>query len=309
MSQVMSQVISHGEVPFVFTLGGDQLIGILHEAAPDARRGLLMVVGGPQYRVGGHRHYVKVARRLAATGVPVLRYDYRGIGDSTGQFHGFENLDDDIRAGIDALVARVPTVQQVVLWGLCESASAIALYAHSDPRVAGAILVNPYASTVSGKARTILRHYYLMRLVERDFWKQLFLGRIILGRSLRSLARAMTHAALGGNRPAEVALDQDAMASERMLQIRPPDRIDPVPLPERMARGLEKFAGQVLLVISGDDLTAAEFLAACDTRRWADILDRDMTARVDIAGADHTFSRKAWLDELVDEAHRWLASW
>ena len=60
------------------------------------------------------------------------------------------------------------------------------------------------------------------------------------------------------SRPAEVALDQDAMASERMLQIRPPDRNDPVPLPERMARGLEKFRGQVLLVISGDDLTPAE---------------------------------------------------
>jgi len=301
--------VSPVEVPFTFPLGNDTLIGILHAATPDARRGVLMVVGGPQYRVGGHRHYVKVARRLAAGGVPVLRYDYRGIGDSTGRFHGFENLDDDIRAGIDALVARVPTLRQVVLWGLCESASAIALYAHSDPRVAGAILVNPYASTVGGKARTILRHYYLIRLLEWDFWKQLFRGRIFLGRSLRSLAQAVTRAAVGSSRPAEVALDQDAMASERMLQIRPPDRDDPVPLPERMAQGLEKFRGHVLFVISGDDLTATEFLAACDTRRWAEILERDMTGRVDIAGSDHTFSRKAWLDQLAEEARGWLASW
>lgn len=297
------------EVPFAFALGDDALIGILHMAGADAGRGVLMVVGGPQYRVGGHRHYVKVARRLAASGVPVMRYDYRGIGDSTGTFHGFENLDDDIRAGIDVFVARVPTVKQVVLWGLCESASAIAMYAHSDPRVAGVILVNPYVSTVGGKARTILRHYYMTRLLEKDFWKQLFLGRIFLGRSLRSLAQAVTRAAVGSSRPAEVALDQDAMASERMLQIRPPDRDDPVSLPERMARGLEKFRGHVLFVISGDDLTAAEFLAACDTRRWVDILARGMTARVDIAGADHTFSRQTWLDQLAERARGWLMSW
>ena len=301
--------MSPAEVPFSFTLGNDTLIGILHESDHGAQRGVLMVVGGPQYRVGGHRHYVKVARRLAAAGVPVLRYDYRGIGDSTGRFHGFENLDDDIRAGIDALIARAPTIRQVVLWGLCESASSIAMYAHSDPRVAGAILVNPYASTVGGKARTILRHYYLTRLLEGDFWKQLFRGNITLGRSFRSLVQVVTRAALGSRRPAEVSLDHDAMASERLLQIRPPDLDDPVPLPERMARGLEKFRGRVLVVISGDDLTAAEFLAACDTRRWTKILERDVVSRVDIAGADHTFSRTAWLDQLADNARGWLASW
>ena len=297
------------EVPFAFSLGDDSLIGILHAAAPDARQGVVMVVGGPQYRVGGHRHYVKVARRLAAGGVPVLRYDYRGIGDSTGRFRGFENLDDDIRAGIDALVARVPTLQQIVLWGLCESASAIALYAHGDPRVAGAILVNPYASTEGGRARTVLRHYYLTRLFDRDFWMRLLRGRVPIGSSLRSLAQAVSRAAVGSNRPAEIALDRDAVAAERTLQIRPPDRDDPVPLPERMARELEKFRGRLLFVLSGDDLTAAEFIAACKSRRWADILSGATTDRIDIPDADHTFSRHIWLDRMVDETRRWLASW
>lgn len=297
------------EAPFAFTLGGDTLIGILHAAASDARRGVVMVVGGPQYRVGGHRHYVQVARRLAAGGVPVLRYDYRGIGDSTGRFLGFESLDDDIRAGIDALIARVPSVQQVVLWGLCESASAVALYAHRDLRVAGAILVNPYASTVGGRARTVLRHYYLTRLVDRDFWLRLMRGRVPLGSSLRSLIQAVCRAAVGSNRPAEVSLDRDAQSDERTYQIRPPDRDDPVPLSERMARGLEKFRGRLLFVLSGDDLTAAEFIAACKSRRWTDILARTTTDRIDIPGADHTFSRHMWLDRMVEDAHRWLASW
>lgn len=54
--------------------------------------GLLMVVGGPQYRVGSHRQFVLLARDLAAAGIPVFPFDYRGMGDSTGQARDFEGI-------------------------------------------------------------------------------------------------------------------------------------------------------------------------------------------------------------------------
>ena len=46
---------------------GDRLLGIVSEAAPDkdAPIGVVIVVGGPQYRAGSHRQFVQLARELA----------------------------------------------------------------------------------------------------------------------------------------------------------------------------------------------------------------------------------------------------
>ncbi|MDQ2695687.1 MAG: hydrolase 1, exosortase A system-associated, partial [Pseudomonadota bacterium] len=111
------------ETAFVFACRGDELPGILHHGAAGAARGLLLVVGGPQYRVGSHRQFVLLARDLAAAGIPVLRFDYRGMGDAGGDFAGFEGVDDDIAAALDAFFARCPGLREVVLWGLCDAAS------------------------------------------------------------------------------------------------------------------------------------------------------------------------------------------
>ena len=102
------------EEPFVFRHGGDDLLGIVHRAGTDARVGVLIVVGGPQYRIGSHRQFLLVARALAAAGVPVMRFDYPGMGDSGGRFPGFENTDDEIRSAIDAFFARVGRHNEVI---------------------------------------------------------------------------------------------------------------------------------------------------------------------------------------------------
>src|SRR3546814_10563479 len=94
-----------------------ELVGILHLPAAAARRGVLIVVGGPQYLAGSHRQLLLIARLLAEQGYPVLRFDHRGIGDSDGPYLGFEALDADIAAAIDAFVAHCPQVEEVVLWG------------------------------------------------------------------------------------------------------------------------------------------------------------------------------------------------
>jgi len=53
--------------------------------AAAADTGVLIVVGGPQYRVGSHRQFVMLARFLADHGVPCMRFDYRGMGDVSGE--------------------------------------------------------------------------------------------------------------------------------------------------------------------------------------------------------------------------------
>ena len=56
------------ESAVVYPVNGDDCVGIMNE--PNNLRGAcVFVVGGPQYRVGSHRQYVKMARRLANDGI------------------------------------------------------------------------------------------------------------------------------------------------------------------------------------------------------------------------------------------------
>ena len=134
------------EQAFTFDCQGKALLGILHVGEAHARRGVLVVVGGPQYRVGSHRQFVLLARALAAAGFPTLRFDYRGMGDADGEARDFEAVSDDLKAAVDALCQRCPQLQEIVIWGLCDAASA-ALFlcrpGYSDQRVSTAQSLGP----------------------------------------------------------------------------------------------------------------------------------------------------------------------
>ena len=108
----------------IFGCDGDSLLGIVHAPTMPAELGVVVIVGGPQYRVGSHRQFVLLARTFAAAGFAVLRFDVRGMGDSTGAPRGFESTRADIAAAIDSIQAQVPAVQRVMLWGLCDGAAA-----------------------------------------------------------------------------------------------------------------------------------------------------------------------------------------
>ncbi|HEX7900886.1 MAG TPA: alpha/beta hydrolase [Planctomycetota bacterium] len=74
------------EVPAYLEHEGQRLYTVLHPAR-GARRALLLVAG--PFGAERERAYltsVQWARRLAAEGVDVLRFDYRGLGESTGDF-------------------------------------------------------------------------------------------------------------------------------------------------------------------------------------------------------------------------------
>lgn len=82
------------EQPIHIAGDGFDMLGILTLPAPGMpmrRIGVVVVVGGAQYRVGSHRQFVRLARRLAAAGHPVLRFDLPGMGDSPGEPVPFEN--------------------------------------------------------------------------------------------------------------------------------------------------------------------------------------------------------------------------
>jgi exosortase A-associated hydrolase 1 len=277
-------------------------LGILHYGAPGADKAVLLVVGGPQYRVGSHRQFVLLARHIAAAGIPVLRFDYRGMGDSDGGLRSFEDAGEDIRAAVDTLAQALPRVERVVIWGLCDAASAACLYAPDDPRIAGLVLLNPWVRTQAGEAKAYLRHYYLARLRSPEFWSKLFSGGLKIRRSVASLLAFLMATRIGGSiGPNPAAITDGTLAT--------PARAVPT-LPDRMLRALERFRGRVLLILSGNDLTAKEFKdladASADWRNWA---RRAALDRWEIPDADHTFSSEPWQTQVAVWSTDWLRSW
>jgi exosortase A-associated hydrolase 1 len=271
-----------------FMCQGQALMGIVHvpQAPPELQSpgdlGLLVVVGGPQYRGGSHRQFVQLARAVAAEGHAVLRFDVRGMGDSEGAFAGFEHLSEDIGAAIDALQREVPAVRRVVLWGLCDGASAALLYLDEtgDARVAGLCLANPWVRDAVTQARVQVKHYYRERLGQRSFWAKLLRGGVG-GDAARGLLQAL-RLARSGRAPAAAGFQQ------------------------RMARAWRAFEGPVLLLLSGRDHTAKEFLERVAREAGAWPLAAASTQRVALAEADHTFSSPAAGAGMAAASTQWL---
>lgn len=286
------------EVPLRFQCGDDFLIGILHQPVSPRPRGVVVVVGGPQYRVGSHRQFVLLARELAGAGFPVLRFDYRGMGDSDGEPVSFEEANADIRAAVDTLLSRVPGLQDVVLWALCDGAAAVSFYAASDPRVTGVVIINPWVRTEAGLARARVQHYYAQRLASGEFWKNLLSARTNVTASLREFVSAL--GAFARRRPDEAGEEQDTEA-------RTDGRAQAVgSLPERVGAAVLRFQGRVLLILSGKDLTALEFehtvLRSKAMTRWR---RRPNVTLMRLPDANHTYSTRAWREQV----HRWTLDW
>lgn len=225
-----------------------------------------------------------------------MRFDHRGIGDSDGETT-FEHLEIDIRAAIDALQATVTEVEEVVLWGLCDGASAAMMYAPLDDRVKGLVLLNPWIRTEQTLAQAYLKGYYVSRLLDMSFWRRLLRAQVSPAEALRSFW-ATAHAALAGP-SADDRSTKDSVSDEAKE-----------PFPLRMQRGLRYFKEPVLLILSGEDITAQEFdQVTTATPAWRAVLGGDKITTKKLPEADHTFSRKQWSEQVEQWTLDWLRSW
>ena len=278
------------EQAVVFECHGDRLVGVLSRPVrteETASVAVLIAVGGPQYRVGSHRQFVLLARALAQSGYPSLRFDYRGMGDSEGAQRNFEQVADDMGAALQALRAACPANTRMVVWGLCDAASAAMMFATADHSVVGLAAVNPFVRSDESLAAVTVKHYYLERFFQPDFWRNVFTGRFDWRSSLRSVF-ANLRATLFSRRSRDVDARQ-------------------VSFQDRMAHGLSRFDGKLLLLLSGADLTAKEFLQYSGSDvKWRKVLNEPSVQRVDFPDADHTFSLRRWSDALEEEIVSWL---
>ena len=145
---------------------GQKLHGMLH--LPDGPRlpdapGVLWLSAGQKVRLGAWCMNVVVARHLARLGVPVLRFDFHGIGDSEGeQPNGQAVLDlygyiqtggfkDDTIAAARFMLAETG-VTKLIFAGLCGGAISSLFAGPAIPETYGHVLVD-LPVTISSAAR------------------------------------------------------------------------------------------------------------------------------------------------------------
>lgn len=175
---------------FTFDCEGQILACTLDYAAGSTA--LLMVTGGNETRAGAFSGQAQLAARIAAAGFPVLRFDRRGVGDSTGENTGFTGSGPDIAAAVRALHARVPGIEAIVGFGNCDAATALAIYA--APAFDALVLANPWTFDAVDEAPSpdAVRRRYADKLRNPREIMRLLSGGVSLSKLAGGLKRAMS---------------------------------------------------------------------------------------------------------------------
>jgi exosortase A-associated hydrolase 2 len=296
--------------PMVIAGSQADLVGALASTPETPVAAVLIVPGQPQTRVGAHRMFVTLAAGLQARGIASLRIDIGGWGDSLGSARPFETAGEDIVAAALALRARLP---QAPLWlfGLCDGASALTLALPALQRAGvparGLCLLNPWVRSDATLAQAMLSGYYAQRLADPAFWGRLARGQVpwrhLIVDPLRYVAARLglgkAPGGSGGPVPAGApTADAGAQGSAAAgVAAAGPS------LPQALIDRLDHFEGEVLTVLGGADLTAAETeaLLTGDARWRARLARHERLLR--LPGADHSLSDPSHEQAAIE----WLA--
>ncbi len=126
-----------------FTVDGQRIAASLHVPDATPAPGVVMCHGFTGHRIEAHFLFVKAARAFCAAGLNVLRFDFRGSGESEGHFRDMtiEGEIADALAALEALRAE-PTVdsERVALLGLSLGGLVAACTAARDGGVQALVL-------------------------------------------------------------------------------------------------------------------------------------------------------------------------
>ena len=280
---------SFSEQPITFTQGEYNLHGVFSMPEKQARTAVVIVVGGPQFRIGSHRQFVLLARYLAEQGIMVLRFDYSGMGYSEGPAKGFYEIDDDILAALDLVYAKNPDLEKVFLWGLCDAAAALAFFAHSDRRVNGVVLLNPWVRSEESHSKILLSEYYFRRLFDLAKWKELLISpKKIINAAISFIGVILSIVK-------SVFQSKSTSSTDLVLSIEHRKN----EIADAMFEGLSHYEGKICLILSGNDLTAMEFEKVLDSSGWlSEEQNQAKTTVHRIADATHTFPSAKWRSQV-----------
>ena len=126
---------------------GERLFAIHHRPVSPANRAVVICHPLAEEKLWSHRVLVSLARELASAGFAVLRFDYRGEGDSDRRFEDadFESRITDTVFAVEALHELEPAATDLTLLGLRLGASVAAAAACRRSDIRRLILWDPVA--------------------------------------------------------------------------------------------------------------------------------------------------------------------
>jgi pimeloyl-ACP methyl ester carboxylesterase len=261
---------------------------------PPGRPVVVFLNAGLIHHVGPNRLHVTLSRALAAAGYVACRFDLAGIGDSPHRGDGLpipDGVAADIAATLDHLEATLGA-RRFVLFGLCAGADNALAAAAADPRVVGAVLLDPSIH----RTPAWYRHYYAGRALRPESWKSVLTGRHPAWRRLADRAsRAL--------RPEPQLAACDAPAPDGAPEFFRSGPITPEPIGERWRQALAR--GTRVFVVFTLDWTVfysyADQLYDCypDIRFDGTTLHHRPATR-------HTFTTESDRQWLIDSVIEWL---
>ena len=280
--------IKYSEKAVSCLLDGQPIYGLFTVPETNCHTAVVIVVGGPQYRVGSHRQFVLLARHLASHGILALRFDYSGMGYSEGFPKRFYEIDADISGAIDLVQQQDADIKKIYLWGLCDAASAIAFFAHEDPRVNGIVLLNPWVRSEASHSKALLSNYYQDRFFNIEVWKDLIKSPKKMLMAVISLFNVIFKVVKSKFSRSNSNISIGITVEERVNDIA-----------ASMFKGLTKYSGKICFILSGNDLTAQEFEQVLASNGWLNQENSQTKTQIHrINDANHTFSSNRWRSQV-----------
>ena len=265
---------------------GNNLSGVITKAdALSHLPAVILLNSGLIPRIGPNRVYVKIARRLAQKGFPVLRFDFSGVGDSVIRPDHLSFALSSVaecRAAMDFLVEKTGA-RQFILSGICSGADAAFDTALADPqRVSGVIPIDFY----SVSSHAYQAQMYKQRLRSLSSWAKLFSGKSDLYQRVFSEKEKDAETVFQGP------------ATENVSQKKRETIISEM-------QGLLRQAVRVLLIYSAE--SAANFNYENSLKSSLGSLQTpNGNLQVSQLAADHGFTPLSIQQELLDTMEKWL---
>jgi len=268
------------------------LVGIITapEKLADARQrpAVLLLNAGLVHRVGPHSLYVYLARRLAAKGYLVVRFDFSGLGDSPAcqdKVPYAETRVLETREVMDS-IAKQKGIERFCLMGLSSGAVASFQTSLQDSRVVGTVLLNPHGFDQSGEWSNHVDKLSTMRIYMTNLFRLESWFKIVSGKTdYRRLQQAVWY-----------RLKRSFTRSSQVTHVA-----------RRLVDDLKDFLNsnvRTLLVFSVKDRSIENFDSILG-QGWQKGLDSTVTL-VDIPEANHTFAGPFHQEQVLDVVEHWM---